>query len=532
MTTISKPDSQHRLILTELRHVLGEGYVSDDPGVTEAYSRDFYAGSFTAKVKPEFIVLPGSAEDVRRVMQLANRYGFPYSVLGSGLLLVLSAAVKPYWCIIDTKRLGGISIDVANMSAVIGPHVTHAQLQATALSHGLYAGVPEAGAQASSLANHVFQGLQGTAYRTGYAPRNILGFEWIMPSGDVVRTGSLTNPTAEPYWGEGPGPDLRGLLRAVAGNFGALGIVTKMAVKLYPWPGPKTFPVSGVTPTKKSQLPPERFKWFLINYPSFDAAIEAMYEIGKAEIGALLHRWPPAYFNWWGANSREEYWQTWQAGYWQQNVANCVSVCLWGFTSEKQLEYEARVLGEIIEETGGTPLPEEIYDAWVPYHANNWIRDTNGCRMMRPSGSFATNMIAYDTLDNCRPSLDVGWQTTDKYSPPVLDSAHSDWILAYDFCHFASAEVDFPHEKTPAACREAVQSAREVLQRGIEAGILEFTTCAVQANHTGPAFADFHLILARIKGALDPANVANPTRLINMAKIQPGPADGRSAAKA
>jgi hypothetical protein len=52
-------------------------------------------------------------------------------------------------------------------------------------------------------------------------------------------------------------------------------------------------------------------------------------------------------------------------------------------------------------------------------------------------------------------------------------------------------------------------------------GILEFTTCAVQANHIGPTFFDFHLILARIKGALDPNNVANPTRLINMEKMKP-----------
>jgi len=340
-----------------------------------------------------------------------------------------------------------------------------------------------------------------------------------MPNGEIVRTGSLTNPLADPYWGEGPGPDLRGLLRGLVGNLGSLGVVTKMAIKLYPWPGPKTFPVSGVAPNKRSELPPARFKWILINYSSFDTAIEAMYEIGKAEIGALLHRWPPAYFNWWGAKSREEYWQTWQNDYWQHGVANCVSVCLWGFTSTKQLEYEARVLGEIIAETGGTLVPDELYDAWVPYNANNWIRDTNGCRMMRPAGSFATNLIAYDTLDNCRSSLDIGWQATDKYSPPVLDSEHSDWVLAFDFCHFGSAEVDFPHEKNADDCRGAVLSAREVLERGIEAGILEFTTGAVQANRTGPAFNDFHLILARIKGALDPNNVANPTRLINMDKL-------------
>ena len=35
----------------------------------------------------------------------------------------------------------------------------------------------------------------------------------------------------------------------------------------------------------------------------------------------------------------------------------------------------------------------------------------------------------------------------------------------------------------------------------------------------GPAFANFHLILARIKQALDPQNIGNPTRLIDMERL-------------
>jgi len=134
------PDVKHELIFSELVNTLGAGSVTDDLAVTESYSRDFYAGSYAAKIKPEFIVLPGNTEDVRKVVQIANRYGFPFSVIGSGLLFVLCGAVKPHWCIIDTKRMGGISIDLNNMYAVIGPHVTHAQLQAEAMRQGLYTG--------------------------------------------------------------------------------------------------------------------------------------------------------------------------------------------------------------------------------------------------------------------------------------------------------------------------------------------------------------------------------------------------------
>jgi len=512
-------DDKHELIYNELVNILGRDYVSDDPAVTEAYSRDFYAMSTLRRRSPGFIVLPGSTEDVQQIIKLANRYQFPYSVIATGLLFVLLSAVRPYWCIIDTKRMTKLEIDEKNMYAIIEPYVTHAQLHAEAMKRGLHMGIPEAGAQASNLANHVFQGLQGTCYRTGYAGRNILGVEWVLPTGEILRTGSLANSEAGYYWGEGPGPDARGLLRGAAGHLGSLGVIARIAVKLYPWPGPGIFPTEGVAPEKKSELPPERFKWYLFTYPTFEQSIEAMREIGKAEIGGMLHRWPPAYFDWWWAKSKEEYWSTWVEEYWQKNVRNCVSVCLWGFASEKQVTYEEKVLKQIIEETGGKLIPDEVYQKWVPYTANNWIRDTNGCRMMRPCGTFATNIISYDTLDDCQRSFKLGWDILDKYSPPVLDCDHADWVLAYDFCHFASAEVDFPHEKTDEICKAAVDSARETIVEEAKDIITEFTMCVAPANRVGDAFANFHLIVGRIKQALDPGNLANPTRLIDMEKM-------------
>ena len=515
-------DDKHKRIYDELVNILGREYVSDDPGVMQAYSRDFYAMSTLRRRSPEFIVLPGSTEDVQQILKLANRYQFPYSVIGTGLLFVLLGAIRPYWCIIDTKRMNRLVIDEKNMYAIIEPYVTHAQLHAEAIQRGLHMGTPEAGSQASNLANHLFQGLQGTSYRTGYASRNILGVEWVLPNGEILRTGSLAVPGAGYYWGEGPGPDARAVLRGAAGHLGALGVVTRIAVKLYPWPGPRVFPTEGLTPMKKSVLPPERFRWYLFTCPDFEQVIEAMREIGKAEIGGMLHYWPPAYFNWWWAKSKEEYWRTWTEEYWQKNVKHCVAVCLWGFASEKQLEYEERVLKQIIKETGGKLIPDEVYQRWVPYTANNWIRDTNGCRMMRPSGSFATNIISYDSLDDCKRSLELGWDILDRYSPPVLDCDHSDWVLAYDFCHFASAEVDFPHEKTDEVCQIAVDSARDTIMEEVKVKIAEFTICVAPVSRIGPAFANIHQIQAKIKKAFDPNNVANPTRLIDMERLEPG----------
>jgi len=515
-------DEKHGLIFEELANILGADYVSDDPAVVRSYTRDWIVFSAVRDFIPEFIVMPKNVEDVQQIVRLANRYQFPFSVIGSGLFSIGFAAVKPYWCLIDTKRMNRIiEIDHKNMYAIIEPYVTHAQLQAEAMKVGLYNGTPEAGSQACALANHVWHGLHGTGYRTGFATRNLLGMEWILPNGDILGTGSLAVPGSGYFWGEGPGPDARNLRKGIMSGHGAFGVITRIAVKLYPWPGPSCLPTNGVTPSRTCELPTDRFRWYLFTYPTLEDTIEAMREISKSEIGMIMHHWPTVYFNWWWAKSKEEYWTTWaEEEYWQKNVRNSIGVCLWGHASEKQVEYEEKVLKQIIEETGGEFVPEEVYQRWVPYTANNWVRDANGCRMMRVGTFFIANLIV-DSFDDMIDSLEKTWEVIDKYSPPILDYDHADWVAPHDFGHAALLETDFPHEKTAEVSAAVIKAVGEELEMGMK-GLRMDGNAGALLNVIGPAFADVHLIVARIKKGLDPRNVSNPTRLIDMDKIKPG----------
>jgi len=510
-------DEKHKLIYDELVNILGSEYVSDDRGVMEAYSRESQSLSFLTQGRYEFVALPGSTEDVQKIIRLANRYKFPVSVFSTGLLMAICSAVKPYWCLIDPKRMNRLEIDERNMFAIVEPYATHAQVQAEAMKRGLVNGTPEAGSQSSSLANNIAFGLQGIAYRAGFASRNVLGLEWVLPNGEILRTGSLANPEASCFWGEGPGPDARGLLRGATGHLGTLGIITRVAVKLYPWPGSPALPTDGVAPDKKCQLPTERFKWYLFTYPTLSEAIEVMREIGKSEIGGMLHSWPPVYYNWWWAKSFEEYWSTWVDEYWQRNVNNCVAICLWGFASEKQVAYEEKVLKQIIEETGGKLIPDEVYQRWVPYTANNWLRDTNGCRMMRTGGGYFMQVVITDSLDDTLTGIQSGWELLDKYTPPILDCGHPAWVHPYDFGHNALIEIDFPRQKTDEDDFNVVRPLlADGIKKNVQDRIASHAIAAVPYNFTGKAFANIHLLVAKIKGALDPNNIANPSRLIDM----------------
>jgi hypothetical protein len=519
MENISRHE-QHEQIFNAFEAALGEGNVKDNPATVNAYFGDWLPPkTLGMTMPPEFVVLPNGTMEAQAVIKICNRHKIPFIPVGSNQWSLTSAPNRPHTVLIDCKRMGQIhEIDEKNMFAVIEPLVSLAQLHAEANKRGLYIGSPEASAQSSAVAGHLFQGMWGVGYRLGVAYRNILGLEWVLPNGEILRTGSLSQDADNGFWGEGPGPDLRGMLRGYAGVMGGLGMVTKMAVKLHPYPGPKEWPAEGLIPNMTSTLPEDKFTWDIVKYESLEEAIEFMYQVGQAEIGGVVQKWPTVYYNWWWANSNEEYWTEWKKGTFQNNVKNAVGISLWGFTSSKQTDYEKRVLEDIIEETGGKRIKQEVFDQWVPRTANNWIRDTNGSRMMRPSGTFLALRLQTDTLDYSVGQVKTGYEWVDKFTPPILDSDGPDWIGGYDFGHFGFGETDFPVEKTAESMGDLMgkllEMSKEDVQNGLENGVGPFLGGAYHAM-AAPVFK-YDRLLRGIKKAIDPNIVSNPPHQIPM----------------
>lgn len=510
-------DTKHRVIHEGLVSVLGGENVSDDPSVMLAYARDWMPESTINPNPPAFVALPQSASEVQAIVKLANRLGFPFIPVGGNLWSLNTVAREPYTVILDPKRMNRIlAIDEKNMFAVIEPYVSHAQLHAEANRRGLYLGAPEAGSQMSSLANHVFQAAWGVSHRLGMGYRNILSMEWVLPTGEVLTTGSLAHAEAGTFWGEGPGPDLRGLVRGSYGVMGGFGVVTKMAVKLHPYPGPKVFPCEGILPDQKSRMPKEHFEWSFFTYPSVKKAVDAMYKICKAEIGGNCSKWPTSYLNWYWAKSGEEYWETWKSRYWQDNCSNMVAVCLWGFSSSKQVEYEKRVLEDIIQETKGEKVPQEVYDRIVSRIANCWIRTTYGPRVISRSGTFMVFSILLDSMDSNIGALKRSEEFIDKYSPPILDCDHTDWIASYEMGHMGYEEDMYPVEKTKEDLAVVLEATMKEIQFDLKRRHEYNIAPALGADYHKAAASVFGYdkLLKGIKGALDPRKVSCPPQPI------------------
>ncbi len=142
--------------------------------------------------------------------------------------LVQAGQIRP-------KGRGPVSVtyhDPCHLGRLGEPYVTARELQAEAMKVGLTCHVIGAGCQHSVLASSTSGwGMGVTSNTMSHNSRNLLGFEWVLPSGEVIRVG----PVEEGSFGD-PGPGLRGCIRGYCGHTGGIGVFTKVAVKLYPWP--------------------------------------------------------------------------------------------------------------------------------------------------------------------------------------------------------------------------------------------------------------------------------------------------------
>lgn len=501
----------HEEVYEALAAVVGREWVSCDPEICQAYMTGGYGTHIYDKkaVPPTYVVCPKNTEEVQGIVRVANRYKVPFIPVTT-YYWAFSAPNKPETIMIDLKRMNRIiKIDEKNMYAIVEPFVTHAQLQIEAFKRGLYHASIGSGGQTSVLANTIHSGMGPLGYRIGFnGNRRMLGVEWVLPNGEILRLGSLSN-LREYFWGEGPGPDLRGILRGFIGHFGGLGVVTKIAVKLFPFIPPSEARIEpmGITPNTAIKLPENRVKWYNLFYSSIEKLVNAMYEIAKAEIGAALYTVPPMWLTLARSESRTDFLKRWQEE--KEKVKReplfLLRVLLIGYTSEEQLKYEEKVLKNIAAETGAIRVSEGR-----PID-HSWIISNDSIRVYNVAGGFLAPRFSMDSLDNAIKVLKLTAEMRDKHVPPFLDSADIGWVHFNELGHMVYGEFDVYFDLED--CNEAAEFERECLEHDLISkhypGALLYPGYHRKA---GPLMFNYHLLLERIKKALDPNNVSNPPK--------------------
>jgi glycolate oxidase len=204
-------------------------------------------------------------------------------------------------------------------------------------------------------------GAHGTAFlrghghmdqSTGADDRNQLAIEWITPEGELVRVGS-PGSSNEWFTGDGPGPSLRSLISSSLPPGITPGIFTKSAMKLYHWQGPSKFPLEGVSPKYKMEVPPG-FMARYYSFPSSDKMYEAEIKIGRSEIAFELMGFSISMVASNISTSNEEEAVIFEK--YRKLIQGPGFYVIIASESPEEFEYKKKVLNQIIRETNGKSL--------------------------------------------------------------------------------------------------------------------------------------------------------------------------------
>jgi len=277
-----------------LEDVVGKVNVSEDPAVTENYrcitaqSSAHYGPTTTRTPKPQAVVLPGSVEEVQQVIKLCNKYKTEFKA-ASTFWAAMGFIGSDNAIQLDMIRMDNVSIDAKNMMAVVEPYAIGGTVQVEAMKNGLNCNIAGVGCSSSTLAGTSgWVGFGPSSISMGIASENLLGAEWVLPDGEIIRTGTL-GADGEWFCGEGPGPSPRAIFRGWTGTAGTMGVCTKIAIRLHPWPGPKWIPVRGTAPAYFADGL-DCVRAYTICFPDWDAYCKGFQLFYEADVAYCAHR--------------------------------------------------------------------------------------------------------------------------------------------------------------------------------------------------------------------------------------------------
>jgi FAD/FMN-containing dehydrogenase len=218
----------------ELMGIVGAGNVSDDEETLAQYAGDM---SFVHHIKPDYVVKPGTAADVDKLVNLARKKQAPLVPVSSGAPHFRGAAVPSVGgaIIVDLSGMKKIvRVDRYNRVAMFEPGVTYGELIPAVAKEGMRLNIPLVPRRTKSVVGSMLERepVVMPDYHWDIADP-LCGVEIILGSGALFRTGASAGPgTLEEQWKAGgaqkeaAGPSSASWYRVIQGAQGTMGIVT------------------------------------------------------------------------------------------------------------------------------------------------------------------------------------------------------------------------------------------------------------------------------------------------------------------
>ena len=218
-------------IVAELKEIVGEKFVIyGDKEKLEQYSHDEIPGKEYAHL-PDVVVRPETAQEIAKIIKLANRELIPVTPRGAGS--GLSGGAVPIYggIVILIDRMNKIlELDRENMMIVVEPGVIANDINEFLKDYDLfYAGYPMS-IETCYIGGNVAENAGGAkAIKYGVTNRYVLGIDVVTPTGEIVEMGGKLIKDVSGY----------NMVQLMLGSEGTLGVFTKIILKLLPLPKAK-----------------------------------------------------------------------------------------------------------------------------------------------------------------------------------------------------------------------------------------------------------------------------------------------------
>jgi glycolate oxidase len=214
-------------VLQKLTSIVGPERCKTSREDLLTYSYDAYVH----EVLPDAVLFPKSTSEVREIMKVASAQNVFVTPRGAGSGLGAGSLAKQGGIVLCFTMMNRIlEINSANRYAVVEPGVVISELQKAIESQNLFYPPDPGSATVATMGGAVAMnagGMRGVKY--GVTRDYLLGLEAVLPSGEVMETGTVTAKDVTGY----------DFTRLLCGSEGTLAVVTKVIVRLLPKPKTK-----------------------------------------------------------------------------------------------------------------------------------------------------------------------------------------------------------------------------------------------------------------------------------------------------
>ena len=217
--------SDFQSILPSIKKIIGDNYVFIDDENRNKYAHD---ETENLHFLPDIIIKPRTAEEISAVMKICNEHRIPVTPRGAGTGLSGGALPQYGGLLISFERMNSIiEIDERNLQVITEPGVITEVLQNAVKEKGLFYPPDPSSKGSCFIGGNIAENSGGPkAVKYGVVKDYVLNLEVVLPTGEIIWTGANVLKNSTGY----------NLTQLMVGSEGTLGLVTKIVLKLLPYP--------------------------------------------------------------------------------------------------------------------------------------------------------------------------------------------------------------------------------------------------------------------------------------------------------